>query len=281
MVRIGQRSSLLGETDVDEYELLRAARSEGVPVPEPYFRGDDVLGEPGYVMERIEGETLGHRLVHRPRYEEAREVIVDQMARSLARIHAIDVEVPELQFLDRPPEGVTPAEDRLDRLRNQYDEKRLDPHPTFELAFRWLREHLPEPERVTLVHGDYRVGNVIFDEEGLRAVLDWEGGHVGDPRMDLGWMCVWAWRFGAEAPVAGIANREDLLEAYERASGLTVDRQAVRFWEVFGNLRWGIITMLQARRSLEAEESDVELAAIGRRTAPTEWELLRHLEGEA
>lgn len=281
VVRVGARSSVLGETDVDEFALLQAAHAAGVRVPEPYFRGNKTFGEPCYVMERVEGETLGHRLVHKPRYKEAREVIVGQMARSLARIHAIDVDGPELGFLQRPARGKTPAEDRLERLRRQYEDKRLDPHPSFELAFRWLRDHLPEAERVTLVHGDYRVGNVIFGEDGLRAVLDWEGAHVGDPRMDLGWMCVRAWRFGAEAPVAGIAGRDELLEAYERESGVTVDREAVRFWEVFGNLRWGVITMLQARRSLDAEESDVELAAIGRRTAATEWEILRFLEGEA
>ena len=136
------------------------------------------------------------------------------------------------------------------------------------------------------MHGDYRIGNVIFGPEGVRAVLDWELAHIGDPMEDLGWICVRSWRFGNDdKPVGGIGRREELWEAYEAAGGRKVDRAAVRWWEVFGNLRWGIICIGQARRAMEGGPKAgsiglrLELLAIGRRTAETEWELLGLMDG--
>ena len=126
------------------------------------------------------------------------------------------------------------------------------------------------------MHGDYRIGNVIFGPEGVRAVLDWELAHIGDPMEDLGWICVRSWRFGNDAkPVGGIGTRKELWAAYEAAGGRNVDREAVRWWEVFGNLRWGIICIGQARRAMESRPKEggagsrLELLTIGRRTAET------------
>ena len=129
------------------------------------------------------------------------------------------------------------------------------------------------------MHGDYRVGNVIFGPEGLRAVIDWEMVHVGDPLEDLGWLCVRAWRFGADAnPVGGLCDRAAFVSMYERAAGVRVDPAAVRWWEVFGNLKWGIICIMQMQTFLAGVKS-VELASLGRRTAETELELLDLTEG--
>ena len=130
-----------------------------------------------------------------------------------------------------------------------------------------------------LVHGDYRIGNVIFGPEGVRSILDWELPHLGDPLEDLGWMCTRAWRFGAdENPVGGLGQREDFWAAYEKASGIHVDPEAARWWEVFGNLKWGIITISQARTHMDGLVSSVELASIGRRTVENELELLNLIE---
>jgi aminoglycoside phosphotransferase (APT) family kinase protein len=123
------------------------------------------------------------------------------------------------------------------------------------------------------------MGNVLFGPEGARAILDWELAHVGDPMEDLAWMCVRSWRFGGDKPVGGIGTREEFFAAYEAAGGARVDPERVRWWEVFGNLRWGIICISQARTYLGGHSKSVELAAIGRRTAETEWELLELIEG--
>jgi aminoglycoside phosphotransferase (APT) family kinase protein len=127
---------------------------------------------------------------------------------------------------------------------------------------------------MTLVHGDFRIGNMLFGEEGLRVVLDWELAHIGDPMEDMGFLCVRSWRFGGPKPVGGIGEREPFFAAYEAAGGAKVDPERVRFWEVFGNLRWGVICLSQARTYLDGHSKSVELAAIGRRAAETEWELL-------
>jgi aminoglycoside phosphotransferase (APT) family kinase protein len=127
---------------------------------------------------------------------------------------------------------------------------------------------------MTLVHGDFRIGNMLFGAEGLRVVLDWELAHIGDPMEDMGFLCVRSWRFGGPKPVGGIGEREPFFAAYEAAGGVKVDPERVRFWEVFGNLRWGVICLSQARTYLDGHSKSVELAAIGRRTAETEWELL-------
>ena len=105
-------------------------------------------------------------------------------------------------------------------------------------------------------------------------MLDWELAHVGDPMEDLAWICVRSWRFGGPKPVGGIGEREEFFSAYEAAGGRHVDPEWVRWWEVFGNLRWGIICLTQARAYIDGHSKSVELASIGRRTAETEWELL-------
>ena len=130
-----------------------------------------------------------------------------------------------------------------------------------------------------MVHGDFRIGNVIFGPEGLRAVLDWELAHVGDPFDDLGWLCVRSWRFGADGnPVGGLCERERFFAAYERAGGGRVDATAVRWWETFGNLKWAIMCIMQAKTFLDGAVRSVELASLGRRVAEMELELLALME---
>jgi aminoglycoside phosphotransferase (APT) family kinase protein len=265
----------------DEYRVQELAYAGGVPVPRPYWvaADDEALGAPSYLMARVEGETLARRLLRDAEFAPARAVMTDQLGAILARIHALDPAAPELAALQAPPPGESPALAELDRYEQLFRGIAPEPHPAFELAFRWLRARLPDGARRALVHGDYRIGNVIFGPEGVRAVLDWELAHIGDPAEDLGWLCVRAWRFGSDhLPVGGIGKREALFAAYERAGGAPVDPARVRFWEVFGNLKWAVICIAQARTHLDGLRHSVELASLGRRTAETEWELLDLIE---
>jgi aminoglycoside phosphotransferase (APT) family kinase protein len=263
----------------EEFEILSVAREAGVPVPKVYWLGEDpsILGAAFILMERVEGETLARRLLRDQRYARARQVLCRELGEALARIHAIDP--AKLPFLSRPAEGVTAAESELARWQQTYDAITPDPHPAIELTLRWLGTHLPGPSPVGLVHGDYRIGNVIFGEEGLRAILDWELYHAGDPVEDLGWLCVRAWRFGNDSkPVGGVGEREELFAAYERIAGKTVDRARAHFWEVFGHCKWAIICIMQAKTHLDGAVRSVELASLGRRTAETEIELVELME---
>lgn len=262
-----------------EYRVIEAAYQEGVLVPKPYFLGDESFGAPFFVMERIEGETIPRRLFRDREYEQARQVITQQLGARLARIHRIPIDKYQLEELPSPQAGHTPAEEEINRYEEMYQTMARERHPAFELAFRWLRQHVPPRQEQVLVHGDYRMGNVMFGPEGLRAILDWELAHLGDPLEDLGWMCVRSWRFGNDhLPVGGVGKREEFWRAYEEGGGYPVDRERVHFWEIFGNLRWGVICLNMTQPFLDGQNPSVELAAIGRRTSETEWELLHLME---
>jgi aminoglycoside phosphotransferase (APT) family kinase protein len=176
--------------------------------------------------------------------------------------------LPELPLLD--------AQRQLQHLHSQYAEQETA-RPVFDLAFRWLREHLPPAVAPVLVHGDYRHGNLIIGPDGVRAVLDWEIAHFGDPMEDLGWICVNSWRFGEiDKPVGGFGSREDLFAGYEEA-GRKVDPDRVMYWEVMGTLRWGIMCGRMMQRFRNAPDHPMEQAVIGRRPSETEIDLLRLL----
>jgi aminoglycoside phosphotransferase (APT) family kinase protein len=156
-----------------------------------------------------------------------------------------------------------------------------EPHPTFELALQWLDDHAPnDPDEPRLVHGDYRNGNLIVGADGLRAVLDWELAHLGDPAEDLGWLCVKSWRFGVtDKIVGGFGDIDSMLRAHAARAGFTVDEDALRYWVVLGTVKWGIICISQAFTHLNGIVRSVELATLGRRVAEMEWDTLGLLEG--
>ncbi len=266
-----------------EFRLLRAAAEAGVPVPRVHWFASrsDLLGSPFFLMERIRGESIPRRLLRDARYAKTRGVLAGQLGAILARIHAMDPTDPALAGLEACPDAVSPSHAEIERVAKGVRELAVEPHPVLDLAERWLRERAPHPARRTLVHGDYRVGNVVFDESGVRSILDWELAHAGDPVEDLGWLCVRAWRFGSdELPVGGVGTREELVRAYEAAGGDAVDPEALRFWEACGNFKLALVFIMQARVFLDGVPS-VELASLGRRIAEAEEELLRLMEDAA
>ncbi len=256
-----------------EAALLRAAHEGGVPVPKVIcvFSPEDGLG-PGYVMNRLEGETIARKILRDEAFAQARTVLADQCGAAMARIHAVPAEgLPDLARQD--------ARAQLGALRDLYDTFD-DPHPVFELAFRFLDDNAPDIAAPCLVHGDFRNGNIMVNEAGLVAVLDWELSHFGDPMEDLGWICVNSWRFGQlDNPVGGFGSYEDLFAGYERESGHSVDPKRVHYWEVFGTLRWGVICQIQTFAHLSGAYRSVERAAIGRRASEAELDLLTLIGG--
>lgn len=248
-----------------EARLLRAARRAGVPVPTVVDEGEGTgtVGAPYLVVERVSGETIPRRILRDEVHRRAREALVPDAARALAAIHRIpEEEVPGLAA----PDQVAQFRELLDILG--------EPHPAFELAFRWLQANQLTDRPRTVVHGDFRLGNLLVGDGELRAVLDWELAHAGDPMEDLGWLCVRAWRFGGTGPVAGLAAYATLFDAYEAAGGAAVDPDVVRWWEIMGTLKWGIMCIIQAQSHLSGVSRSVELATIGRRTCENEYDLL-------
>jgi aminoglycoside phosphotransferase (APT) family kinase protein len=254
-----------------EAVLMQLAHDAGVPSPRVLhvLQPQDDLGT-GFIMERVEGETIPRKILRDEQFAPARPKLARQLGGVLAGIHGLALsQLPELRRM-------TAAEEiaELERDYRSFDW----PRPVFELALRWLRERDPGPsEQVTLVHGDFRHGNLIVGPEGLRAVLDWELAHIGDPMEDLGWICVNSWRFGEiDKPVGGFGSREELFAGYE-AAGRRVDPARVIFWEVMGTLRWGVMCCGMMQRFRIGPEHSVERAMIGRRASETEIDLLRLL----
>lgn len=238
--------------------LMQAAARAGVPAPRVrlVLEPEDGLGE-GYVTERVEGETLGRKINTEPRFASVRPKLAAQCGAILAAIHRIDPR--GLDFL-----APQTAAEQLAGYRTLGDAFE-HPLPALELGLRWVAENLPRAPRTTVVHGDFRNGNLIVGEEGVRCVLDWELAQRGDPMLDLGWLCVKTWRFGGPLPVGGFGRREDLFEAYEKAGGGHVDAAHVRFWEAFGCVKWALMCMQKGLGYQHGQRGNVEAVAIGRR----------------
>jgi aminoglycoside phosphotransferase (APT) family kinase protein len=251
-----------------EVSVLEAAHRAGVPVPEVVtssrgLTGPNPLGEPFMVVEAVEGETIARKILRDGLYGEARSLLATQMGHAMGRLHLMDH--TGLEGLD--------TDDQIDLYKVRLDESGQS-QPAFEIAFRWLEQNRPDPQPACLVHGDFRLGNLIVGPEGLRSVLDWELAHVGDPIEDLGWACVRAWRFGSDKPVAGVGGYQQLLDAYAETTGRVVSVETLRWWELLGTVKWGIMCISQAAYHLNHLSRSHELAAIGRRVCENEYDAL-------
>lgn len=254
-----------------EAALMQLAYEAGVPSPRVMhvLTAEDDLGT-GFIMQRVEGETIARKILRDDEFAAVRPHLARQIGGVLAGLHKLPrSKLPELRRMNAARE--------IDEFEHDY--RSLDwPKPVFELALRWLRDHDPGPSaEETLVHGDFRNGNLIIGADGIRAVLDWELAHLGDPMEDLGWVCVNSWRFGEiDKPVGGFGSREELFAGYE-AAGRKADPARVKFWEVMGTLRWGIMCGGMMQRFRENPDHSMERAMIGRRASETEIDLLRLL----
>jgi len=263
-----------------EAELQIRAGRAGVPVASISFILDDTDGlGTGYVMGRVEGETLARKILRDQQFAAIRPQLAGRCGAVLADLHRMKVD--DLDGL------------RLFGARGQIEQYRTiykgfdDPRPAFDWALQWLLRHpaidaaTPDRRSALPVHGDFRNGNLMIGPDGVRAVLDWELAHLGDGHEDLGWICVNSWRFGEiDHPVGGFGERADLFAAYEAAGGGRVDPERVRFWEAFGTLKWGIMCMISCSAHLTGADRSVERAAIGRRVSETELDLINLIAGE-
>ncbi len=246
---------------------IESARAQGVAAPRVrhLLKPEDGVGH-SYVMDRLPGETIARKILRDAEFAEVRPKLARQCGEILARIHQVDVAPlrSALTVIDGPAQ--------LRRYRDLYDAYDY-PHPVFEFAFKWLEPRMASSGRQTLVHGDFRHGNLLISPRGVEAALDWELTHIGDPLEDIGWICTNSWRFGvAEKVVGGFGDLEDLLTGYEAADGAHFTAEDVRTWIVYGSLKWGVMCMTMYQGFLR--DGSVERAAIGRRCSETEIDLI-------
>jgi len=249
-----------------EFRVLEAAYEAGVKVPRPVAYLGLLGGREAFAVERVSGETIGRRIVRDPP-----SGLPEQLAEELAKIHAI------------PPERVPflAEHDPLQAMREELDLVE-EPHPAIEYGLWWLAQRRPEPLPAVVSHGDFRIGNVVVSARGLEYLLDWEFAHLADPREDLSWPLVRAWRFGADGKrLGGVGDPEPYLARYAQLTGRRVSPDELRWWEVLGNVKWAVGALTQSRRHLRGEERSVELAVLGRLAAEMEYELLDLIEKAA
>jgi aminoglycoside phosphotransferase (APT) family kinase protein len=250
-----------------EAAVIEAGRKAGVAAPRVRYvlTEEDGAGQ-GYVMDRLEGETIARKILRDDAFAAVRPKLAWQCGEILARIHGVDT---------APLRALLPVVDGPTQLRGYRDiYDAFDyPHPMFELAFQWLEPRMKAAARQTLVHGDFRHGNLMISPNGVEAALDWELTHIGDPLEDIGWVCTNSWRFGvADKVVGGFGDLPDLLAGYAAAGGGRIDPEDVRTWIVYGSLKWGIMCMKMYQGFLA--DHSVERAAIGRRSSETEIDLV-------
>mgnify|MGYP001261300510 FL=1 len=252
----------------DEARIQKEVIKVGAPVPIilAVSKNDEELGD-SYIMHFVEGESIARKILRDKEYKKALPILAYQCGEAIAKIHNVDIN--NFSFLPKKP-----AEDQLEDLYSTYQSFE-QPSPVFEYAYLWLKEQDFGNFQESLVHGDFRLGNIIVNADGLQSIIDWELAHIGNPLQDLGWVCGNSWRFGKnDKVVGGFGELEDLLEGYNSISKLKVNKEMVKCWQVFGTFRWGVICLIQAYAHLNGTINSVEKAAIGRRVSETEIDIV-------
>ena len=252
----------------DEARIQKEVIKVGAPVPIilAVSKKEEELGD-AYIMHFVEGESIARKILRDKEYKKALPILAYQCGEAIAKIHNVDIN--NFSFLPKKP-----AEDQLEDLYSTYQSFE-QPSPVFEYAYLWLKEQDFGNFQESLVHGDFRLGNIIVNADGLQSIIDWELAHIGNPLQDLGWVCGNSWRFGKnDKVVGGFGELEDLLEGYNLISKLKVNKEMVKCWQVFGTFRWGVICLIQAYAHLNGTINSIEKAAIGRRVSETEIDII-------
>ena len=252
----------------DEARIQKEVIKVGEHVPKilAVSKNEEELGD-SYIMHFVEGESIARKILRDKEYKKALPILAFQCGEAIAKIHNVDIN--NFSFLPKKP-----AENQLEDLYSTYQSFE-QPSPVFEYAYLWLKEQDFGNFQESLVHGDFRLGNIIVNADGLQSIIDWELAHIGNPLQDLGWVCGNSWRFGNNNKVVGgFGELEDLLEGYNSVSKLKVNKEMVRCWQVFGTFRWGIICLIQAYAHLNGTINSIEKAAIGRRVSETEIDIV-------
>ncbi len=256
-------------TRTEEFKVIQAAYEQGIPVPRPSYYSEDYLDRPFLIMERVFGDTYPKRLLNDEKYAGTRDQWAASLGDILARIHRIPL-TEDLGFLKKAS-----ASELIERHENVCRAMQLNESPVLEFTFRWLKRNIPRDHPFCFIHADFRMGNIMFDENGVKSIMDWELAQVGDPMYDIGVICTKSWRFDKPRNrVGGMGKEEDFFEAYQKAGGFPIDRERIRYWEVLSNVFWATVTIGQCRFFVDEPRGNLEYAKLGRRTSECEAELL-------
>jgi aminoglycoside phosphotransferase (APT) family kinase protein len=252
-------TSLIETERTTEFRAYGAFHKLGLPVPEPIVLELDgaALERPFFVMEEITDCSVGSILQPDP-YGAHREKIGEQFWSVLGRIAKPDPAALGLGDLEGMTDPVSCWQHEVARWENVIEEDEREPQPIARAAIRWLKRNPPPPaQKISVVHGDYRTGNFLYDANGdIRAILDWEMAHLGDPLEDLGWAIDPLWSHGDPSHPAGTVSRERAIAMWEKASGLKADKNALFWWEIFASLKGLAIWISAAREYSDGRNTD-------------------------
>lgn len=251
-----------------EAEVMKLARSAGIPTPEIIyiFDEEDDLGE-GYLMDWMEGESVGSKISRGEEFKAIRPVLAKQCGQILGRLHSIDISATGLETV---LEKLKPI-DYVSQQYKIYKSLKVQ-RPMIEYVARWLLENPPRDRPLCLVHNDFRNGNLLVNKlSGISGVLDWEIAHIGNPIRDIGWLCTPSWRFGvSKNTVGGFGMLNDLLASYEASGGSKLEQEELKFWMIFGSFWWAIACLLMEKSYENGEDKSIERPIIGRRISECE-----------
>jgi len=262
----------------DEASVRQLAESAGVPVPHIHHvcTDESVLGGPFFISIAVEGETVPRRVLRLiEQHDNLGSLITRQIGTALADLHSIPESNAPRTLL--PDSGLGPIAHALSQVDEGLSEL-LTPSPAFSFCARWLERNAPiEPAWSTIVHSDVRNGNIIVGQDGLRAILDWEGSRIGDRMEDLAWTTQRMWRFREDhLPIGGFGTINDLRTAYRERGG-EWDDDRFHWWRVLLTVRWGLGMAGQSRSHLDGSFVSIVMSASARRMAELEFDALQLL----
>ncbi len=270
---------LRGHSDLaEQYRVLRCLEGTDVPAPTVYWYEPDpaVLGAPALIMERVPGECPSPwRKAGREFYAAAadRGVLPLSFTDALASIHTADWRAVGLDFLGVPGPGDDFARREVAKWRGFIEESGHPGHPILADLVCWLEANAPATDRLTLVHGAYRTGNVLVDDDRVSAVLDWELQVIGDPMYDVAYVLTELNREGTEL-LSNVVPRELFFERYQSTTGIEIDEDRCRYYQLLYAMRSAAFWM--SASGLYADGSNTDL-----RLARTEWSVTVALERAA
>jgi len=279
IIRMDPVASLLESNRDMEYGVLAGLESTPVLVPKVYWLEDDEkwLGRPFFIMEKLPGTTTPNRLgLFAPENPELRAKIAKQWVGILAHIHTVDWKGLGLSFLGVPRAGTDCARREIDKWEQAINKHKLEPQPMLTEALLWLKNNKPEAERISLVHGDYKQDNILYENDKIAAILDWEMSHLGDPMEDLGWACMGFYRQGTDL-ICGLLEREEFYRLYQESSGIKVDERRVFFYEVLASVKMAAIILTGVRSFSDERSRNLTLGFLGSFVSRLEDDLANQL----
>ncbi|WP_256974136.1 phosphotransferase family protein [Rhodococcus sp. NCIMB 12038] len=254
LMRRDPTSAVVDTARSAEFHLLAALEATAIPAPRVHWLDDEGadLARPTMIGDRYDGKA--HRGVLRdknPLHLTAGQqlTLAQDMCDVLGRLHSLDIDELGLRQI-LPVPASSPAEHELERWIGELSSNELEPQPGLRLCAEWLRDHLPAaPDRLVLVHGDFRPANVLVDQGEFGVLLDWELARLGDPLDDLGWYTTPLYR--GEHFIPGQWTQEEFLARYTARTGIDVSPAALTFWQILSTFRLAIIALNGVRNFCE------------------------------